>query len=378
MGTAYINRMATAVPANDFHAGFTRFVEARLADAPRRRAAFARMSARSGIEHRYSVLPSANGAAENQLDGLGFYVAGRFPSTAERMRLFAAHASDLAVAAFERLGLGAEKDRITHLIVTCCTGFSAPGVDLELVERCGLPRSVERTSVGFMGCHAAINALKLARNIVRAERAARVLVVNVELCTLHLQETDDLERLLMFLLWGDGCAASLVTAEPQGIAIESFRGLVLPDTAELMKWQIGNSGFDMLLSGRVPAAISETLRTHGSEILEGMSAADIDLWAVHPGGRTVLDAVEQALCLPPSALSASREILRRFGNMSSATVMFVLETLLRSTKKRALGCAMAFGPGLSAETMLFRTVPNQLPADDRPSVRSRDRHELVA
>jgi len=378
METAYINRVATAVPANDFHAVFARFADTLLADKPRRKDAFARMSARSGIEHRYSVLSAAYGAGRGGLDGSGFYVAGRFPGTAERMRVFAAHAPDLAVEAVERLGLGEERRRITHLVVTCCTGFSAPGVDFEIIERCGLPRTMERTHIGFMGCHAAINGLKLARNIVGADRSARVLVVNIELCTLHLQETSDLERLLLFLLWGDGCAASLVTSEPEGIAIDSFRSIVLPHTAELMQWQIGDSGFDMVLSGRVPSAIGETLRLYGSEILEGRTTSDFDLWAIHPGGRTILDAVQQAFGLAPSALAASREVLRLFGNMSSATVMFVLERLLHASRRSALGCAMAFGPGLTAETMLFHTGARVPAFSDHRSAREREFHELVA
>jgi predicted naringenin-chalcone synthase len=207
-----------------------------------------------------------------------------------------------------------------------------------------------------MGCYAAINALKLARHIVRSEPDSRVLIVNLELCTLHLKETVDLEQILSFLLWGDGCAASLVTAEPAGLSLDSFRALLADDTRELMTWSIRDSGFDMLLSGQVPTAIHDALSGHIDTILDGAPVESIDLWAVHPGGRSVLDAVERALNLGPAGLSASREVLRRFGNMSSATVMFVLEALLRTAPKGAAGCAMSFGPGLVAETMRFRAV----------------------
>ena len=134
--------------------------------------------------------------------------------------------------------LGAERDRITHLLITCCTGFSAPGLDLEVVERCNLPSTVERTMIGFMGCYAAINALKLARHIVRSESAARVLIVNLELCTLHLKETTDIEQVLSFLLFGDGCAACLVSADPVGIALDSFRAVLVPGTRDLITWNI--------------------------------------------------------------------------------------------------------------------------------------------
>ncbi len=244
---------------------------------------------------------------------------------------------------------------ITHFIVTTCTGLSAPGLDLELVERCGLNPSVERTVVGFMGCYAGINALKLARHIIRSDPKSRVLLLSLELCTLHLQETDDLEQVLSFLVFGDGAAASLVTAEPVGAALERFHAVLVPETGGLITWHIRELGFDMFLSGQVPGAVGQGLKLMSGEILDGRKPEEIDLWAVHPGGRSVLDAVEGALALAPDALTASRHVLDRYGNMSSATVMFVLKQLMESGRK-GLGCAMAFGPGLTAETMLFRTV----------------------
>ena len=210
--------------------------------------------------------------------------------------------------------------------------------------------------IGFMGCYAAINALKLARHIVRSEPASRVLVVNLELCTLHLKESAELEQMLSFLLWGDGAAAALVSAEPTGLALDAFHALLAPDTRGLITWNNRESGFDMLLSGQVPSTIQETLRSGSEAILRGAPVSSIDLWAVHPGGRSVLEAVERGLGLGPAALAASREVLRRFGNMSSATVMFVLESLMRSASAGARGCAMSFGPGLVAETMLFHAA----------------------
>jgi predicted naringenin-chalcone synthase len=344
--SAYINRIAAVVPRHDVHARFVEFGRLLLAEDAQRSARFERMVEVAGIAHRYSCIDP---------DG-GFYAFGRFPSTAERMRAFDLLAPELATAAVERLDLGSERDRITHLLVTCCTGFSSPGLDLQLIERCRLPSSVERTIVGFMGCSAAINALKLARHIVRSEPSARVLVLNLELCSLHLRETTDLEEILGFLLFADGCAACLVTAEPAGLEMEGFRAVLVPETRELMAWHIRDCGFEMVLSARVPNAIRRALRAGADKILTGTSPAAIDLWAVHPGGRSVLDAVQSALDIAPPALSASREVLRRYGNMSSATVMFVLDAMLRSRLKGAVGCAMSFGPGLIAETMVFHTL----------------------
>jgi predicted naringenin-chalcone synthase len=354
--TAYINRVATAVPPYDVHDAFCRFARSLFVGDRRSALLFQRMADKSGIEHRYSCLPPSNRPEGEAVDGERFYLRGDFPDIAARMRRFERHAPELAQAAVDRLQLGGERDRVTHLLITCCTGFSAPGLDLEVVERCKLPTSVERTMIGFMGCYAAINALKLARHIVRSQPSARVLILNIELCTLHLKETTELEQVLSFLLFGDGCAACLVSADPVGTALDSFRAVLVPDTRELITWTIRDFGFDMVLSGQVPGAIHDALHDHIGEILGGASAVAINLWAVHPGGRTVLDAVERAFGLAPAALAASREVLRRYGNMSSATVMFVLEKLLRAGARGRTGCAMSFGPGLIAETMLFRTA----------------------
>ena len=352
MTEAFINRIATATPPHDVHQPFLRFGQLMLGQDKRRLALFNRMADRSGIAHRYSFIqPDPSGAV---VDTEGFYRPGKFPDTSARMKKFEACAPGLAVETAEKLLVGEDRSRITHVVVTSCTGLAAPGIDLELIERCGLKPNVERTMVGFMGCYAAINALKLARHIVRSEPGARVLALNLELCTLHLHETDDLEQILSFLLFADGCAAALISADPVGVEIKSFRAALVPDTKELIRWNIRNQGFDMILSGGVPGAIRNALTEARDDILGG--ANDIDLWAVHPGGRTVLDAVEQAFGLPAEALSASRSVLNDYGNMSSGTVMFVLDRIMREAKAGQNGCAMSFGPGLVAETMMFRTA----------------------
>src|SRR5215469_9464572 len=350
MPQAFINRIATANPPHDVHDVFLRFGQLMLEKDRRRLALFNRMAERSGISHRYSFLePDPNGEV---VDAERFYRRGTFPDTAARMKKFEACAPELAVATAEKLLAGEDRGRITHVVVTSCTGFSAPGIDLAVVERCGLNPSVERTMVGFMGCYAAINALKLARHIVRSQPDARVLALNLELCTLHLHETDDLEEILSFLLFADGCAAALISADPKGVEINSFRAALVPGTKNLIRWNVRNQGFDMVLSGGVPGAIRSALTSSRDDLLGG--ANDIELWAVHPGGRTVLDAVEQAFALGPSALTASRSVLNDYGNMSSGTVMFVLDRIMKGAQKGQRGCAMSFGPGLVAETMMFR------------------------
>jgi len=353
MTTAYLNRIATAVPEHDVHAPFVGFAEKMLAD-PRLRSVFRRMASRANIAHRYSFLDPQKGAGLfSSHDAHDFYQLGNFPNTARRMELFEQSAPVLMKKAVDQLAL-IEKERsgITHVLVTCCTGLYAPGLDFEIVDHLGLSSGVERTMVGFMGCYAAINALKLARHIVRSDPKAGVLMVNLELCTLHLQETQELEQVLSFLVFADGAAASLITAHEQGFALDSFKAVMVPETRGLITWKIRGLGFDMLLSGQVPGELGRAL--HEGELMAEREG--IDLWAVHPGGRSILDAVEKGLELPVNALEASREVLSCFGNMSSATVMFVLERMMQQARSGQRGCAMSFGPGLTAEMMRFHVV----------------------
>ncbi len=353
----YLNRVSAAVPAHEVNDAFLAFARGRLTERPRHISIFNRMVQRSGIERRYSTLHPREDAGDGALDEGGIFRKGAFPGTSARMDVFETRAPELAMQAIGGLDLGADEvGRITHLVVATCTGFAAPGLDLALVARLGLNPSVERTMIGFMGCYAAINALKLARHIVRSDPAARVLVVNCELCTLHLKDTEDLETLLTFCLWGDGCTAALVSSDPTGLRLDSFRALLAADSAELMSWRVRDDGFDMVLSGRVPGAVGQVLDAHAVDILGGAPRDAFTHWAVHPGGKSVLDAVEQALELGPDALAPSREVLRRNGNMSSATVMFVLARMLETATTGERGCAMAFGPGLTAETMLFEAA----------------------
>jgi alpha-pyrone synthase len=347
---AYLQRIATATFDSDVHEAFVQYAHGMLVE-PRARDLFLRMAERAGIQARYSPLNVHGANSESEVDAYSFYKLGDFPSTAERMRLFKRFAPHLMYRALDRLALSdEERSKVRHVIVTTCTGFYAPGLDFDAMDYLKLDPSTERTMIGFMGCYAAINALKQARHIVRSQPDDSVLVINLEICTLHLQESQNLGEVLSFLVFGDGCAASLISARPAGLEITGFQAIRLEDTADLITWDIGDQGFDMVLSGQVPVSVSRTLHAHKSELL---GDGNVSLWAVHPGGRSVLDAVEEALELPPATLAYSREVLRRYGNMSSATVMFVLEAILQAAKAGEVGCAMSFGPGLTAETMRF-------------------------
>lgn len=336
---AHIHAIGTAVPDHDVHAAFIDWAGAQL-EGQREQALFRRMAARSGISHRWSVLPSP--VEPNDLAA---------QPTSARMKVYADQAPRLALKAIDALATQMPVEGITHLVVASCTGFVAPGIDQIIAERLGLDESVERTLVGFMGCYAAVSALRVAHHIARSEPDAKVLAVMVELSTLHLQDTAEIEPLLAMLQFADGAAAAIVSSEAGGVEIDGFLSTTLPDSADLIRWTIGDTGFEMHLSGEVPARIihalgNTTLLPRGDEA---------DAWAVHPGGRSILDAVEAGLSLQPDALNASRGVLDRFGNMSSATLMFVLAEHMRGPPIRN-GVALAFGPGVVAEGFRFRSA----------------------
>lgn len=349
---AWLNRIGTAVPPHDIHAEFVDFGRTTALDG-RTAALFDRMVTQAEIEHRYAIFEPGPKPRDRILDAEGFYCRGAFPSTAARMMRFESAAPELVGRAVAALDITEERHAITHLVVASCTGFVAPGLDFLILRAARLRESVERTAVGFMGCFAAVNALKLAHHIVRSEPRATVLVVNLELSSLHLQEDWRIEKLLSFLLFGDGASACLVSAQPVGLALGRFQSAVIPNSAALITWHIRDRGFEMHLSGQVPGRIRRWLPDHGRALLDPRTPEDIPLWAVHAGGRSILDAVQVGLRLPPDALAQSRAVLRDFGNMSSATLMFVLERILRSATSVGDGMAMAFGPGLTVETFAF-------------------------
>lgn len=350
VSSAFINAVAGAVPDHDIHRAFILWAEGQVADR-RRRALFRRMADRSGIEHRWSVLPPGSEGA-SPTDAGGFY-GGTWPGTEARMRCYAEEAPQLALQAIRHLEEQVRLDGVTHLVVASCTGFMAPGIDQVIAQRLGL-EGVERTSVGFMGCYAAIAALRVAHHVVRSEPRARVLVVTVELSSLHLQDHQEVEPLLAMLQFGDGAAAALVTAEETGCSMSRLFNATLPGSEELIQWAVGNHGFAMHLSpevpGRIAAALQET--TMREAVLQGTPLQEVDLWTVHAGGRSILDAVERGLDLPREALAQSRDVLARYGNMSSSTLMFILAGQMSRPSGRR-GIAMAFGPGLAAEGFHF-------------------------
>ena len=347
---SFINQIEVAVPKNDGHQRFVAYLP-KLVKDDRHLRVLTKLASKCQIDHRYSVLnPSPDPAG---LDGDGFFEPGQFASTSKRMERYRREALPLAEGPVGRILEKTAASEISHLIVTSCTGFYAPGLDLELQKRFGMRSGLERTMIGFMGCYAAFNGMKAARHIVTANPAARVMMVNLELCSLHLQETDDMEELLAFMQFADGCAASLISGERYVLELERFRCEVIPEGEELIRWGVGDMGFDMSLSMEVPQALGHHLPDLMPKIVSPEERAALKLWAVHPGGRSILDAVQSKLGVTDAEMEPSRSVLRDFGNMSSATIMFVLKQILSRPEARGPGIAMAFGPGLTLETVLF-------------------------
>jgi alpha-pyrone synthase len=283
----------------------------------------------------------------------------RGPTTAERMELYAQLAGPLAVEASRQALAEAswKAEQITHLVTVSCTGFCAPGVDLTLIQQLGMRRTVQRTHVGFMGCHGAINGLRVASAYAGADPGARVLLCAVELSSLHYHFGWDPQKIVANALFGDGAVAVAGMAEPatpDAWSVAATGSCVLPNSTEAMSWSIGDHGFDMTLSKQVPGLIARNVRPWLVEWLGGfgLRLEDVRSWAIHPGGPRILSAVEEALGLAPAQTSASREVLAACGNMSSPTVLFIVDQL-RARRAPRPALAMAFGPGLVAEAALF-------------------------
>ena len=365
---SYLGAIGTATPSHRLAqptiAGFMAEALQLDADGTRKLRALYRVS---GIEHRHSVLADYgrdNGAYEFFPNTPGLEP---FPSVSQRMAAYRREALPLALAAVRdslRQAPGIEAGSLTHLITVSCTGMYAPGLDIELVAALALPPSVRRTCVNFMGCYAAVNALRLANDICLANPAARVLVVSVELCTLHFQKSHDPDHLISNALFSDGAAACLVLGQPLPgptpcLALQAFHCGLAPEGVQDMAWHIGDFGFEMTLSGYVPALIERGIGQLTADLLADLPVrrADIRHFALHPGGRKILEAIEKALGLSRDDNRYAYQVLRDYGNMSSATVLFVLRELLAATTPADNGAPVlscAFGPGLTMEAMLLK------------------------
>lgn len=318
----------------------------------------------SGIEHRHSVIADYV-RAPGDFQFFPNHSNEAFPPTSQRMELYQSSALPLALAAIDNCFSSIEpfdKNDITHLITISCTGMYAPGIDIEIVQRLGLNPSTKRTAINFMGCYGAFNGLKVADAFCKADSKAKVLMVSVELCSIHFQNDFSLENVISNAIFADGAAAVLIQgqtmSEQKHFQLHSFHTDLVANTEQEMAWSIGDYGFDMILTSYVPKVIKYGISAFTERLLSqcNWSFNDIDYYAIHPGGLKILQACEESLNISEEDNRYSYEVLRNFGNMSSATVLFVLKNIwdalgTDSRNKKIFSCA--FGPGLTLESMLI-------------------------
>ncbi|HHF7347356.1 TPA: type III polyketide synthase [Legionella feeleii] len=318
----------------------------------------------SGIEERYSVL-SDYCKMPGEFVFFPNEPTAAFPTTAQRMAIYKHHALTLALHAIQNClarATNCVKKEITHLITVSCTGMYAPGIDIEIVQQLELNSSTNRMAINFMGCYGAFNGMKAADAICRAHPDAKVLVVCIELCSIHFQKDLATKNIISNAIFADGAAAILVETKPQNqvcLSLESFYCDLIPQTKQEMAWHIADHGFDIVLSAFVPEVIKSGIASFMEKLLSHStwSPNEIDYYAIHPGGLKILQACEAALTISADDNRYSYEVLRKYGNMSSATVLFVLKSIWDSlgkqdNNKSIFSCA--FGPGLTLESVLLK------------------------
>ncbi|HET7307531.1 MAG TPA: type III polyketide synthase [Gammaproteobacteria bacterium] len=335
------------------------FAAARCCTTERQANWLRRIYRQSGVRHRASMLLDGRG-----LSGLEqFYPAEpgepRGPTTAVRLQRYANTAGALGEracrVAFAEAGI--DRDTITHLVTVSCTGLMSPGLDAELIERLSLSPDIGRLNLGFMGCHGALNGLRAAQALAASQPDARVLVCCVELCSLHFQYGWDMQKIVANALFADGAGAAIIgpdTGDRNGWRLAATASRLAPDSDDAMTWQIGDHGFKMTLSRDVPKLIRGALHDWLSDWLatHELTVADIAHWAIHPGGPKIIETALESLSLPAEAGAASRAVLAEHGNMSSPTVLFIIERL-RAEQAAPPCVALGFGPGLALEAALF-------------------------
>ncbi|MEX2602029.1 MAG: type III polyketide synthase [Balneolaceae bacterium] len=339
-----------------------------IGDTEPRKRLIHRLYSHSGIETRHSVLEDfKHQGSANRF----FRKNGDSPGTETRNTIYQEKARQLFVQTATTLlrDSAFTSESITHLITVSCTGFYAPGPDFDIIRSLGLRKETERYHLGFMGCYAVLPALKLADQICRANRDARVMIVSVELCSLHFQTSPEIDNLISTTVFADGASGAIVSSDPPDgkahFELETFASSITDEGEKDMAWTIGDNGFNMVLSAYIPDLLSKNLRSFLEPLFEShkLKPDEIIRWAIHPGGRAILDRVAGEFELPEERLHASRTVLSRYGNMSSATILFVLQEVLQKplAAEQEPVLAMAFGPGLTIESAIMKRKP---PAPD--------------
>lgn len=361
----FINTIGTALPPYVAEQGkIADFMVKHLKLTPEEERDLRILYRASGIQNRHSVLEDFGKC----LNGQSFFKEDAvFPTSKPRMDVYQQNALRLAAEASSTAlkESGLKPTQITHLITISCTGMYAPGLDIELVEELGLKTTTKRTSINFMGCYASFNGLKMADEILRADPSAQVLVVCVELCSIHLQQKKDEENLLANAIFGDGAAALTLSTRPgrKALMIENFYSDLALSGKDEMGWYIGDNGFEMKLTSKVPDVIKDGIEELTNNLLENieLSLSDIDFFAIHPGGKRILDVIEEKLNISKEQNSFARQTLRSHGNMSSPTVLFVIKSILDQINQQDDGkhlLSFAFGPGLTLESAVLQVTCN--------------------
>jgi predicted naringenin-chalcone synthase len=363
---SFITAIGTAVPTNRFKQStiaefMVKAMQLDYAGARKLKTIFRA----SGISYRHSVL-SDFGKEKDFTFFPNTPDFEPFPSTEKRIEEFRKHALLLSIQSIQDC-LAGRKDfifnSITHLITVSCTGMYAPGLDIELVKELGLRPDVQRTAINFMGCYAAFNAIKAGDAFCKADQQSKVLIVCTEMCSLHFQKKGTNDNLLANGLFSDGSAAVLMEPKPNlewSLSPAAFHNALSFTDEQHMAWGIGNFGFEMKLSSYVPDVVQAGIRNLATEMLKKFNKkiSDIDYFAIHPGGKKILEVIENELGINKKQNHAAYKTLNDVGNMSSPTVLFVLKEILKNLKaedKNSLVLSFAFGPGLTLEGILFKT-----------------------
>ena len=363
----YLHRITTVVPEKFYTQEFALELTLKLAgDSEKKRNLLTKLYRGTQIKKRHSVIEDY----DKDPSEYTFYPKNPTlkpePSTAERNDLYIREAKRLTLKASEQLFEEMpefDREKVTHVITVSCTGFVAPGLDFFLARDLGLKPTVHRYNIGFMGCQGAFPGMKLARDICLADPNARVLLVNVEICSIHLQQREEMDIIVSNAIFADGISAALISANKDDAKgdkyrLEDFATSFAANTENDMAWKIGDHGFLMKLSVYVPQIVKDNIKPLMDGLFEdaGIKKEDIDIWAIHPGGRSILERAEEALGITREDLDASYRVMQEYGNMSSTTIMFVLSDILKEPKKKGKVFAAAFGPGITVEVGLMEKI----------------------
>ena len=367
MTDVFLHKITTVVPEKYYTQEFAlNFLLKLVGDSEKKRNLLTKLYKGTQIRKRHTVIDDYDKDPSEYTFYPNTPTLQHEPSTAQRNDLYIKEAKRLTLRATEQLFEEIpefDREKISHVITVSCTGFVAPGLDFFLARDLGLKPTVHRYNIGFMGCQGAFPGMKLARDICLADPDARVLLVNVELCSVHIQQREEMDVVVSNAIFADGISAALISAHREDAKgkkyrLDSFATSFAANTENDMAWKIGDHGFLMKLSVYVPQIVKDNIKPLMDSLFEesGIMKEEIDIWAIHPGGRSILERAEEALDITKEDLDASYRVMQEYGNMSSTTIMFVLADILEDSRKRGKVFSAAFGPGITVEVGLMEKL----------------------